>query len=402
MKIALIHPEMGFGGSERLMLDAAIELRRRGHDAPLFTARCDRDATFRDVSSRDADVRVRATSLPYDLGGRARVPCAMARMTALAAAARRELGRVDLVLCDLVAQAVPFVRRVAQAPVAFYCHYPDQLLAPDGGATYSWYRKGIDALERRGLAQSAIVLTNSAYTSAALRRTAPALAPDAVRVVAPGIDVERWAAVAPLAPGWSRDGEVVILSLGRFHRDKNHMLAIEAMAALQRRLPSAVAQRLRLVIAGGHDASLPESRALVAALRADIEARALGHCVTLDLSPSDEAVVQHVGRASVVMHTAVAEHFGIAPIEAMAAGRPVVAVNHAGPSETIIDGRTGLLRAPTGDAFADAVAALIVDESMALTIGDRARAHARERYARTAFGDRMNEALRVAVSRRRD
>jgi glycosyltransferase involved in cell wall biosynthesis len=37
------------------------------------------------------------------------------------------------------------------------------------------------------------------------------------------------------------------------------------------------------------------------------------------------------------------EDFGIAPIEAMAAGKPVVAIRRGGPAETVIDGLTGVL-----------------------------------------------------------
>ena len=48
------------------------------------------------------------------------------------------------------------------------------------------------------------------------------------------------------------------------------------------------------------------------------------------------------------------EHFGIVPLEAMLAGRPVLACNSGGPVESIIHGVTGYLCAPipqVGDCF---------------------------------------------------
>ena len=51
------------------------------------------------------------------------------------------------------------------------------------------------------------------------------------------------------------------------------------------------------------------------------------------------------------------EEFGIAAVEAQAAGRPVVAVDAGGTRETVIDGETGVL-VPDGDpnTFAEALA----------------------------------------------
>lgn len=61
-----------------------------------------------------------------------------------------------------------------------------------------------------------------------------------------------------------------------------------------------------------------------------------------------------------VLYTPPAEHFGIVPLEAMAASRPVIACNQAGPLETIVHGVTGLLCRPNPVAFADAMQALLV------------------------------------------
>jgi alpha-1,3/alpha-1,6-mannosyltransferase len=398
LTIALLHPELGFGGSERLMLDAALELTRRGHRVTTLTSRCDPARAFADATSGALDVRVRSAWIPHELGRRARVPLAMLKMTALARATRRELGRVDVVLCDLVPQAVPIVRAVVGAPVVFYCHYPDSLLAPVGSAWYRIYRRGIDEFERRGLRACARILVNSRYTLERLREVVPDLGGVPCDVIAPGVSIESFERLPPLGPGWSSATELVILALGRFHADKDHPLAIETFAALRDRLPSDVWSRLRLVIAGGYDHELAEQRGVFETLTVLIRSHGLEDRVSVVRSPRDEERTEWLAKAAIVLHTAPAEHFGIVPVEAMAAGRPVVAIDNAGPTETVLSDRTGILCAPHAGALADALAWLIAHESAAVEMGQQGRAHAAARFSREAFGDQIEDALRRASS----
>lgn len=65
-----------------------------------------------------------------------------------------------------------------------------------------------------------------------------------------------------------------------------------------------------------------------------------------------------------VIYTPEREHFGIVPLEAMAAGRPVIACNSGGPQESVVDGSTGFLCEPTTDAFATAMRSLMVRHNM--------------------------------------
>ncbi len=60
-------------------------------------------------------------------------------------------------------------------------------------------------------------------------------------------------------------------------------------------------------------------------------------------SVDDEKLVDLYSRCKAVIQTSVNEDFGMVPLEAMASGKPVIAVNEGGFRETILDGRTGVL-----------------------------------------------------------
>lgn len=58
---------------------------------------------------------------------------------------------------------------------------------------------------------------------------------------------------------------------------------------------------------------------------------------------SDEELVRLYSRAKAFLALSKDEDFGIAPVEAMACGTPVIAYNGGGYKETVIDGKTGVL-----------------------------------------------------------
>ncbi len=112
----------------------------------------------------------------------------------------------------------------------------------------------------------------------------------------------------------------------------------------------------------------------------------------------DEEVRTQYHRASLVLMPG-EEDFGIVPVEAQACGRPVVALNRGGASETIVPDETGVLvDEPTPRAFADAI-------RYALTRrfdSERIRQHA-ERFGRRRFGDEIeaivDDTMRAGANR---
>jgi glycosyltransferase involved in cell wall biosynthesis len=90
------------------------------------------------------------------------------------------------------------------------------------------------------------------------------------------------------------------------------------------------------------------------------------------------------------------EDFGIAPLEAQACGRPVVALGRGGARESIIDGETGILvDTADSEAFGDALAAL--DR---LTFEPAAIRRQAERFNRQRFAEQIDAAVQETLAAR--
>jgi alpha-1,3/alpha-1,6-mannosyltransferase len=389
LRVAILHPYLGLGGAERLIVDAAVELQKRGHRVTIFTGSHDPARAFDETSDGTLDVRVRGAWLPMHVGGRLRVPAAMAKMTAGALALVRA-DRPDVVLCDVVPHVIPLIRVLARGvPIVFYCHFPDRLLTPPRHGVYRWYRAPLDALEAAGTAQASVALVNSQYTASVFARAYPHLRIEP-QVVYPGVDVER---VAPVRAA----KRTTLVSIARFERSKNAGLAIAAFARLREILPSASFAPLRLVMAGGFDTRLKECHDTLHELRRSACAYELQDRVDFLPSCPESDLRVLVAESLAVVYTPEYEHFGYVPVEAMAAARPVIAAASGGPMETIVDGETGFLAEPTRDAFAAAIARLVADPALADRMGQAGRERVVSRFSRSAFGERLETVAEDAV-----
>jgi D-inositol-3-phosphate glycosyltransferase len=79
----------------------------------------------------------------------------------------------------------------------------------------------------------------------------------------------------------------------------------------------------------------------------------------------------------VVIHASNREPFGRVLLEAMAAGRPVIAPREGGPLEIVVDGETGVLVPPRDpDALATTMVALLNDPARRAAMARAARTRA--------------------------
>src|SRR5262249_14458832 len=210
---------------------------------------------FEETRDGTLDVCVHGDFLPRQMGGRLLAWWAIVRMTYLSCIVTRRYGPFDVIFCDLVAHALPVLRKLSTARLVFYCHFPDQLLAPARQGWYRWYRAPIDRLEARAMGKANRILVNSQFTAEIFRRTFPHC-PLAPEVVYPGVDT----VPGEISTERPQEEKILLLSINRYERKKNVALALEALALLRSQLAPALFAVVRLVIAGGYDERLLDNR----------------------------------------------------------------------------------------------------------------------------------------------
>ncbi len=179
-----------------------------------------------------------------------------------------------------------------------------------------------------------------------------------VTVIPNGIDL---ATVRRAPPAPAPDGEVRIIYVGRLARKKNPAGLIAAVPRVLGRVRDSM--RVRFVLVGDG----PERTRLVQ------QARDLGvadHVEFVGYQPRAE-VDRLLAGAQIFASPVRKEAFGIAILEALAAGLPVVAMGGGGVGEIVAEGRTGLI-ADTPEAFAEGLARLAADVALRRSMAEAA------------------------------
>ena len=180
------------------------------------------------------------------------------------------------------------------------------------------------------------------------------------------------------------DRAPVAVWCGRLQRWKGAHVFIRAAAIARQAVPSA-----RFVIVGGTLMGLePEYES---DLRALVHTLGLESAVQFTGQQAD--VWPYLAQADVLVHSSIApEPFGLVMLEAMLAGKPVIASADGGPLEIVEPDRTGLL-VPPGDALAlgAAIARLLDDSAARARMGAEGRRRAELHFSATAMTKRLEE-----------
>ncbi|XP_059300700.1 uncharacterized protein LOC132052961 [Lycium ferocissimum] len=392
MNVAIIHPDLGIGGAERLIVDAAMELSSLGHKVHIFTAHHDKNRCFEETLSGVFDITVYGAFLPRHIFYRLHAVCAYLRCMFVALCLLFMWPSYDVILADQVSVVIPLLKLKKSAKVVFYCHFPDLLLAQHTTMLRRLYRKPIDFIEEITTGMADLILVNSRFTASTFALTFKNLDARGIKpaVLYPAVNVDQFE--KPNAT------KLNFLSINRFERKKNIELAISAFAMLHADHQGVNTNDVSLTVAGGFDNRLRENVEYLEELKKLAEREGVSQRVKFITSCSTAERNALLARCLCILYTPKDEHFGIVPLEAMAAYKPVIACNSGGPVETVKHGVTGYLCDPSPREFASAMSNFIQDPLMAEKMGRDARQHVAESFSTKIFGQHLNRYL-VDVAR---
>ena len=368
-------PELETGGAEQTTIDVANAVVRAGGKALVATRGGRMAARLEADGGRLAQMPVQTKNPLVMLGNAARL--------------------VDLIRKEKVS----IVHARSRAP-AFSALWAAQATRTPFVATYHGVYGAKNSVKRwynAVMTRGDLVIANSDYTRDHVLAEHK-LDPARIVSIPRGIDLERfnpsWVTperVQALREAWgveARDRRVKLLLAGRLTRIKGHLLIIEAA----RRMREDGVEDFLILFAGddqGRTGYREEVEAAIVAAGLSEHVRLVGHC---DDMPAAYQICDIA-----MLPTTKPESFGRTAVEPQVMGKPVLASDHGGTTETVLNGETGwLVKVDDPDAWAAAMGKAIEMGGLRLAaMGQAAANRARRLYS----VDAMCEATLDAYAR---
>jgi glycosyltransferase involved in cell wall biosynthesis len=354
-------PELETGGAEQTTIDVAQAVVRAGGKALVATRGGRMAARLEADGGRLAQMSVQSKNPLVMLGNAARL--------------------VDLIRRE----DVSLVHARSRAP-AFSALWAAHMTKTPFVATYHGVYKAQSKLKRwynAVMTRGDLVIANSDYTRDHVLAEHPQ-AGGKIVTIPRGVDLDRFSAswvtadrVEALRQAWGLTDDPThtkILLAGRLTRIKGHLTIIEAAARMRAR----GVEDFVILFAGddqGRTGYREELEAEIAARGLSEHVRIVGHVVDM---PAAYLLADFA-----ILPTTVPESFGRAAVEPQAMGRPVIASNHGGATETVVEGVTGWLAPPgDADAWASAMAfAIDLGPGKRLAMGQAGANRVRQLYS---------------------
>lgn len=385
LKIAFIHPDLGIGGAERLVVDAAMGLKEAGHEVHAYANHCDKSHCFEEIKDGSFKVTVYGDAIPSGILGKFYIIFANIKQFYLIYKMIQtgEIKKYDLFFVDQLSTCVPFFHYFSDAKILFYCHFPDQLMTSRTNIIKKIYRLPFDLLEQMTISASDCIAVNSKFTRSMYKKTfnflknEPEVVYPCVELGEEPVDETDKVLLKHLIGPKDR----FYLSINRFQKKKDIDLALKAFALSS----ESKDVNVKLLVCGGYDKRVIENVFYHNMLERLADSLRLKHTTIFypeyrtqkDLKNFDVSNAQVIFLTSIssslktlllqdcdmLLYTPTNEHFGIVPLEAMKYGKPVLAANSGGPLETVtsyVKGKnesiaTGWQRDPSPKLWAEAL-----------------------------------------------
>lgn len=175
-----------------------------------------------------------------------------------------------------------------------------------------------------------------------------------IRVLPPGVDLDRWVPNAERWAALSADAPLRLLFVGGDFERKGGNLMLGAVAAMQ----------------GKVELDIVTQRPVAPA----------PHVRVHRASPNSPGLLDLFARAQVFVSPTYADCFGIATIEAMASGLPTIVSDVGGAADIVDHGQTGLLIQPDANSLAAALTWALDHREHLAGIGMAGRLRAEQRF----------------------
>jgi len=376
-----------YGGPPQVCLELCQELARRGERVTIYTTNIDGPGeldvpTERPVWVNDVEVRY----FPVQ------VPRMYAVSLSLARALHRAIPGQDILhlhmLYNFPSTVAAWYSRRAGVP---YLVWPHGALDPYLFRRHRGRKRLYERLvERRNLNQAAAIH----FTAREEEELVRPLGLRARGVIVPaGVHPERYAegpGRAALAEAWPEiQGRRVVLFLGRLNFKKGLDLLARAFGHLARQR-----EDVHLLLAG------PDNEGYGATVRRWLAAEGVLHRCTFTGMLVGSQKLAALRNADVFVLPSYTENFGVAVVEAMACGQPVVISNRVNIWREVAEARAGLVVACDASEVSRALATVLDDPAGRDAMGARARRLVAERFSWRAAGQQMVEVYREILAGR--
>lgn len=342
MKILQVCSVTTFGGGERHLADLSHALTDLGHE--IYAAAVPGSRLWAELSflPRERTVELSRANYVKNLKNLARFVRAHGIEIVHAHAAR------DYHLAALVVKLAPRARLVLTRHALFPLGTINKPILSGVGRVIAVSRAVAESLQQNGVIDSS-----------------------KITVVHNGIEVERFERSGSDAANVGGPS-VVIGTVGHLAPIKGHDVFVRAAALVSKRRPEA-----HFIIIGEDKSPQMDNRRSLESLVAE-----LGLNGNVAMPGWRDDIPRALSSLTLFVSAARSEPFGLAIVEAMAAGLPIVAAASEGASEIIQDGHSGkLVGVDDPEALAAAINKLLDDPNECARLGRNAQLAARERFS---------------------